>query len=117
MEVLVRPFPPLLVSFALLAFAPPLMAQAEVWRTFGDVRVDRLGHSVATVPDADGDGQRDLLVGAPAGEVSISNNTNFSLVGRAQIRSGATGALLGEWIGSHAGAHFGARVAALGDVD
>ena len=48
------------------------------------------GFSVSGVPDADGDGRGDLLVGAPSENVAIG----ASGAGRAYLLSGATGALL-----------------------
>ena len=48
----------------------------------------QFGRSVAGVPDADGDGQGDLLVGAPLEDGGASNS------GRAYLFSGATGELL-----------------------
>ena len=71
------------------------------------------GWSVAGVPDADGDGRGDLLVGA------ILEDGEFSDEGRAYLFSGATGALL-QTLDSPTpaeGGSFGASLAGVPDVD
>lgn len=73
----------------------------------------RFGASVAAVPDVDGDGFDDLLVGAP-GEDADSTDA-----GRAYLFSGATGSLLqtvtsqNPWVGGS----FGESVSGVEDVD
>jgi hypothetical protein len=72
------------------------------------------GESVAGVPDVDGDGRGDVVIGAPA------ENPGSSPVdcGRAYIYSGATGALLWKLLPSipQANGNFGCRVAGIPDV-
>ena len=76
-------------------------------------RDGHFGFSVAGVPDADGDGRGDFLVGAYGELVGAVNS------GRAYLFSGATGALLRPLAspdGRYSG-EFGASVAGLADVD
>ncbi len=72
------------------------------------------GNAVAGVPDVDGDGRGDLLVGAPFEEPRGVVNA-----GRAYVFSGATGLLLYEIpsIGGEPGDEFGQIVAASSDVN
>ena len=73
------------------------------------------GFSVAGVPDADGDGRGDLLIGAPMEAVSGSLER-----GRAYLYSGATGALLQTLTSSFQlefTLQFGYAVAGVPDTD
>jgi hypothetical protein len=73
---------------------------------------DDFGISVAGGKDVDGDGIPDYVVG------SLYFNTPSLLhAGRAQVFSGATGALLFEFQGTSANEEFGYSVALIGDVD
>ncbi len=67
-----------------------------------------LGHSLARVPDVDGDGVDDLVCGARRTE---SNR------GAALLFSGATGALLRRWDGTSDQQGLGISVAGIGDLD
>ncbi|MEP0546713.1 MAG: Ig-like domain-containing protein [Rhodothermales bacterium] len=73
----------------------------------------QFGRSVAGVPDTDGDGQGDLLVGAPLEDGGASNS------GRAYLFSGATGALLRTLTSPNPqlGGVFGLSVGGVMDVD
>jgi hypothetical protein len=80
-----------------------------VIRTFdGFAWADRFGTSVAGVGDMDGDGVPDVAVGSPFAAGGL---------GRAQVYSAATGALLFDFVGSQAGDQLGASLAGGGDVD
>src|SRR5262245_20682265 len=91
---------------------PAVAAQSMVWRLDGTARMDQLGSSVAFVPDVNGVGIADVLAGAPADQSYAA-----ALSGRAAIYSGATGAILHEWVGAGPQDHFGYAVAALDDID
>ena len=74
------------------------------------IRTGTFGEPVAAVPDVDGDGRGDLLVGAHAEE---------GYAGRAYLFSGATGALLASLRSPNAAAEgfFGHGVAGVPDTD
>ena len=63
---------------------------------------------VATVPDVDGDGVRDLAIGAPE---------RSSSTGAVDVYSGASGTLLYTLNGAVPGAYFGSRVVDAGDIN
>ncbi|MCL5667248.1 MAG: FG-GAP-like repeat-containing protein [Patescibacteria group bacterium] len=73
---------------------------------------DCLGHSVSSIPDIDGDGKADVLVGAyladPGGKV------NF---GSAYIFSSDTGSIIKQFDGAAAGDYFGYSVSSIPDID
>ena len=85
---------------------PVVVATLRETPTYGQLR-----GPVASLPDVDGDGVDELLVGMPEvefGEIQYS---------RVVIRSGARGSLV-YWIeGRQANDHFGASVASVGDLD
>jgi hypothetical protein len=87
----------------------PASAQQQVWSETGGLASDALGVSTTFVPDCDGDGVADLLVGAPGGMSGV--------VGKAKLFSGATRTLLREFSGDTPNDQFGAIVDDLGDVD
>lgn len=66
------------------------------------------GNSLAALPDLDGDGVSELLVGARGSP---------TFLGAAFVLSGATGDRILRFDGSYAEDRFGASVALLGDVD
>lgn len=70
------------------------------------------GNAVAGVPDADGDGRGDLLVGA-FGE----GGGPFNAIGRAYLFSGADGTLLYNIASPNGGGEFGVSVAGTPDID
>ena len=84
---------------------------AALWIATGATDGARLGSSVASVGDLDGDGLPDVAAGAPTDDASEPT------VGRANVYSGATGALLFSAAGGHTGDQFGTSVAGAGDVD
>jgi len=99
------PFALSIVAFGLA----PAQAQQEAWRVSGVVRNESLGHSIAIVSDHDGDGVRDLLVGAPGYDGDTPT-------GRALLLSGSDLATLLE-IAGPLGEYTGDAVADAGDVD
>jgi len=70
---------------------------------------DFYGHAVAGPGDVNGDGVRDILVGASLDDTSASD------AGRAWLLSGATGASLYDWEGDAPNDGFGASVSGAGD--
>ncbi len=73
---------------------------------------DRLGLSVASAGDVNGDGRPDFIVGA-----FVADPGGLNAAGSAYVYSGATGLLLYQMDGTTAGDVFGARVAGGGDVN
>ncbi|HEX5009793.1 MAG TPA: integrin alpha [Planctomycetota bacterium] len=71
---------------------------------------DHFGRALVSPGDVDGDGVDDLLIGAPQHDGTGTDS------GRAELLSGATGALLGAWDGLP-GDTLGSALAGLGDVD
>lgn len=69
------------------------------------------GEALDFAGDTDGDGVDDIIVGAPRDPTA-----GFDY-GSARIYSGATGALLREFLGTMSNAEYGAAVAGLGDID
>ena len=103
----------LLAALTLLALAPTVAAQ-DLLHELASPDQDRFGsfgYSVAGVPDADGDGRSDLLVGAP-GDGPLSP-------GRAYLVSGVNGALLYELVSPNEqfDGNFGYSVAGIPDAD
>ncbi len=84
--------------------------QAET-KTFGTLSGDSFGAAMASLPDLDGDGVREALVGAPGVDAPLVSN-----VGAVKVLSGATGSILGEVLGDGASRRVGGWVA-TGDVD
>ncbi len=80
-------------------------------------RTSDFGETVAGVPDADGDGLGDVLVGVPGYEVTGRPDRNT--VGRAYLFSGATGVLLQtlDTPEPDFSNNFGAAVAGVPDLD
>jgi len=85
---------------------PPLYAMD------GLVQGDRLGASIATLPDLDGDGLADLLVGAPNRQP-----LDYGTKGHVFVLSGADGFILREHEGWNNGDRLGHAVALLPDLD
>jgi hypothetical protein len=77
----------------------------------GTVSGDRFGAAVGGGIDLTGDGNREVLVGAPR------EGTNGVDAGWVGLFDGATFALVHEWYGDAAGDDFGTTVAVLADVD
>ena len=107
--------PQRLVSIGVAAGAVALVvsygavAQQQVWSRPGDLAGDELGSSVTYVPDVDGDGVVDFLAGAPGAYPP--------LFGKVTLYSGATRAVISEFVSDAAGDAWGNLVGDLGDVD
>lgn len=83
----------------------------ELYRLDGVAAGDRFGHSIAALPDIDGDGVDDFVVGAPFAQGSALGS------GQVYVRSGANGASIFVRGGDAAQDHMGWSVASVGDVD
>lgn len=83
----------------------------EIINFFGLEGGDELGSAVAAVPDLNGDGRAELLMGAPLADSATTDDT-----GVAYVRSISPGTLLFTLDGTSAGSEFGASVAS-GDVN
>jgi hypothetical protein len=91
------------------AFVTPARGQSKQWDSTGVTHADHLGRSITYVPDVDGDGIVDFLVGATCDDPPDH--------GRAYLVSGGTGGVLHQFDGDAVGDQFGSIVADLGDVD
>ncbi len=105
----------------LFASANPVLAQRAPYGRFlgsdrtvvqGDSANDECGYSVAIVPDADGDGRSDLIVGIRKEEVG-----SLTDAGVARLVSGSTGATIRQWNGTASFEQFGQTVVLVGDID
>ncbi len=73
---------------------------------------DAFGSTLESCPDLNGDGIRDLLIGAPK-----SNNGSLADAGAAYAYSGSAGTLLLEWQGQTAGENLGWSIAGGQDLN
>lgn len=88
-------------------------ATGTVIRTlYGSSHFDRFGSAIADMDDIDGDGFRDVLIGA-----RTARETGLSQAGSIYLYSGATGQLLQQFDGPDSFMHLGGSVANAGDVD
>jgi hypothetical protein len=78
----------------------------------GEEAGDFLGWAVASIDDLDGDGVRDLLLGAPN-----ASPRGHPQAGRIEVRSGRTGALIYPLSSTEDSSNFGKALAAVGDID
>ena len=78
----------------------------------GEQAGDRFGSSVSFLGDQDGDGEEDVLIGAPHFDGLAGEDC-----GKVYVVSSATGALLESWEGEQAGSLFGSSVSSAGDLD
>jgi len=92
-------------------FPVVLQATDAHYDLLGAATGDRFGTEVAGTADVDGDGVRDLLVGA-----HLSDSAGVD-AGAAYLYSGASGAPIHSWVGEAAGDRFGLRVADAGDTN
>ena len=81
-----------------------------IYQSFGFGFAEQFGATLDSVPDVDGDGVADLLVGA-WGDSSLGLNT-----GRVYLLSGATGNQIWTQTGTSTGDRFGFDVAYAGDT-
>ena len=84
---------------------------AQLFDLTGEDTGDFFGGSAAFVPDLNGDGHPEILIGA-------QYHSSFVLHGgRAYLYSGATGTLLATRSSQTLGARFGYSVGSAGDID
>ena len=110
------------LSAPIAAQSQPARAQAQpkepglkataLWALDGEIQGDRFGAAIATLPDLDGDGLPELLVGAPNRQPF-----GFGTKGHAYVLSGASGAVLRVHEGWNKGDRMGHSVAQLPDLD
>ncbi len=94
---------------ALLTLAPALAAQQERWSVAGRLKTGHFGESMAALPDLDGDGVRDLLIGNPEAHPAVNG-------GSVHVVSGKSLVTLLELSGAPLEG-FGHSVADGGDID
>ena len=96
--------------------ARPSLATSPKYQTLyavdGEIHGDRFGAAIATLPDLDGDGQPELLVGAPNRQP-----VGMGTKGHVYVLSGASGAVLRTHDGWSKGDRLGHAVASLPDLD
>jgi hypothetical protein len=80
-------------------------------RHWGNDRFELFGHAIASIPDLDGDGASDIVVGAPG-----ARDDDGVATGRVVLLSARSGRVLREIRGSP-GERFGSALAVLPDVD
>jgi hypothetical protein len=99
---------------ALLASATLASAQLSILNSSHPVPFGFFGRSIASVPDCDGDGIADVVVGA-----RFEDTDTVFMAGRAYVYSGRTGALLHKLRSPNAETegNFGETVAGVPDVD
>ncbi len=87
-------------------------AQSLVRTLNGDAIYDRMGADIANAGDVDGDGQPDMIVGAPEDYMVFFNEPGY-----ARIFSGADGSIIRTLSGDQDFDLFGSAVAGIGDVN
>ena len=101
------------VTLAQFSTAPIFAGQWDALYQFdGAAALDRLGSSVSSAGDVDGDGSSDVIVGAPDADPNGLANA-----GSAYVYSGATGAMIWQFDGAAAEDGLGSSVSGAGDVD
>ncbi len=82
-----------------------------LYELLGEKKFDGYGLALAALPDMDGDGLGDFVVGAPR------NDWRATDAGSAYLHSGADGSLINVFRGELANGNFGDRIAHVGDLD
>ncbi|MFN0207130.1 MAG: FG-GAP repeat protein [Planctomycetota bacterium] len=77
----------------------------------GNLAYDRLGYSIITLDDLDGDGKKDILVGAP------NRNPIYPQPGHAYVVSAANGNILRTHTGINYADRYGRALGHLGDLN
>ncbi|MCY3001506.1 MAG: integrin alpha [Planctomycetota bacterium] len=72
---------------------------------------DRLGTAVAKADDSNGDGQVDILAGAPYYDTAVANTGTVFLFNAGHINGAPGSLLIGQFSGIQADEHFGAALA------
>jgi len=85
-------------------------AQIHAWG--GSAISEQFGHAVIGVPDIDGDGVNEVVVGAPYATIG-----GIGEKGIVSIYSGASGVLIRDWLGLVGLGRLGFSLASAGDVD
>ncbi|MDZ4755762.1 MAG: hypothetical protein SGJ11_14855 [Phycisphaerae bacterium] len=84
-----RPMPAAVLAFVASSLVGTASADSVVLVSLNEETNGRFGFSVAAIPDCDGDGHDDVIIGAPG-----ENGGGVDDAGRVYIHSGATGALI-----------------------
>jgi hypothetical protein len=100
-----------LTAVGVLLAADLCSAQVPLVSFEGPSAGDAVGGSVAMLGDLDGDGKRDMVVGAPRADLGGLDT------GAAWVLSGADGSILFSLAGAAPGDLFGSHVASAGDVN
>ena len=104
-----HPLPLAACGIGALLLAPALSAQTL--QIDGESSGDRFGSAVATLPDLNGDGIADLVVGAPGSDLAGTN------AGAVYLLSGADGAVLRTHDGTGVDQRHGFLVCSAGDAN
>lgn len=87
----------------------------QLWIGVG-VTGERFGSTLCYVPDLNGDGVKDLAIGAPYSDAAGTNAGRVVVYSGAALAQAATVQIV-EWTGSNANSLFGSSIAAVGDVN
>ena len=96
----------------LLALTPLQAAQEIIWSSEGQATYENSGKALGTLEDLDGDGVRELILGAPGAKNALGQT-----VGAVRVLSGESGMLLHTIEGSQAYESFGSAIASGADCD
>jgi len=94
-----------------LALAPAAFSQTPIYHLQGEAVGERFGSAVAFLPDRDGDGRDEMLLGVAHDSTAAVN------AGAVRLLSGGSGLKVDQVFGDAAEDRLGTSVAAVGDVD